>query len=134
MTNDAYEACEQIAREAAATFDGDGNEADVWVALKIADAIRAHASVSGDGWNDIESAPTLDRLFVAGWRPRSGHTQGYWWFQEDATDEKGVPIDCPSALLWRSLPPAPKRPPPQIGSGRSLADATPNTPPPPKGS
>ena len=35
------EACAQIALEAAATCDENGEEADVWVALKIADLIRA---------------------------------------------------------------------------------------------
>ncbi|MCW2276330.1 hypothetical protein M2321_003935 [Rhodoblastus acidophilus] len=53
-------------------------------------------------------APTLERVFASGWQKPSGNTVGYWWVHEDTTDERGVPMDKPSALLWQ---PIPERPP-----------------------
>lgn len=78
--------------------------------------------VEREGWQDISTAPTLERVFVAGWQPRSGTVQGYWWFYEDATDENGRPIDHPTAEKWMPLPPPP------VGSGRTLADANSKSP------
>lgn len=66
-------------------------------------AALAHAQQ----WKPIESAPSLDRIMVAGWQPSRGNTAGYWWVHEDATDDKGVPIDHPTATLWQPLPTAP---------------------------
>lgn len=55
-----------------------------------------------EGWR-TDTMPTLERVMVAGWQPRSGTTRGYWWYGEDATDEKGMPIDHPNATLWIRL-------------------------------
>jgi hypothetical protein len=56
----------------------------------------------------MDSAPTLERVLVAGWQDRNGRTVGYWWYYEDVTDEAGIPEEHPNALLWRRLPAAPK--------------------------
>lgn len=79
------------------------------------DAIRsllARLEAAEGGWLPIETAPTLERVFVAGWQRPSGTCAGYWWFEEDVTDDKGVPMGKPDARLWRRLPPAPTLPPP----------------------
>lgn len=75
-------------------------------------ALLARLDKAESGWQDISTAPTLDRVFVAGWQRRSGTCAGYWWFEEDVTDERGVPMGKPDATLWRPLPPAPNLPPP----------------------
>jgi len=62
-------------------------------------------------WQPIETAPPLERIFAAGWQPQSGRVAGYWWVHEDYTDEKGVPMEYPTALKWQHLPAAPKSPP-----------------------
>lgn len=66
-------------------------------------------------WQDISSAPTLERVIVAGWRPRQGTTSGYWWFHEDCTDNNGAPMDHPNAThfvvlqsVLPTFPPAPQ--------------------------
>ncbi|MGB3844284.1 MAG: hypothetical protein WA940_00305 [Sphingopyxis sp.] len=45
-------------------------------------------------------APTLERIIVCGWQEVQGRVAGYWWYQEDAADERGYPIDHPGALYW----------------------------------
>lgn len=75
---------------------------------------RGHAYVPEQRWRDIKTAPTLDRVFVSGWQKRSGNTAGYWWVHEDCTDDNGVPMDHPDALLWRPLPERPNLPPPPV--------------------
>ena len=62
-------------------------------------------------WKHISTAPTLDRILVAGWQKPSGNVAGYWWYYEDMTDENGVPIDCPTALRWRPWSAAPTEAP-----------------------
>ena len=62
-------------------------------------------------WQPIETAPTLDRVLVAGWQKPSGGVAGYWWYYEDMTDERGVPMDNPSALRWQPWPAPPVEPP-----------------------
>ena len=62
-------------------------------------------------WKSIQTAPTLDRVFVAGWQEHNGVCQAYWWYEEDVTDENGVPMTHPNALLWQPLPDPPKKPP-----------------------
>ena len=54
-------------------------------------------------WQPIGNAPDLERVIVAGWQPRRGSTAGYWWYHEDATDDKGIPIDHPEATLFVRL-------------------------------
>jgi hypothetical protein len=63
------------------------------------------------GWQPIETAPTLDRVLVAGWQRRQGTTRGYWYYGEDTTDEAGKPMEHLNALLWRPWPAAPTTPP-----------------------
>lgn len=65
-----------------------------------------------DNWMDIRSAPSLERVIVCGWQPPHGSTIGYWWYHEDETDENGVPIDHPTALLWQRFPAVPDWTPP----------------------
>lgn len=78
--------------------------------------VRAYLAATPTEWQDIESAPTLDRVFVAGWQPRHGNTEGYWWLYEDMTDENGKPIDHPNATMWRKLPAPPAS---RNGEGRT---------------
>lgn len=59
-------------------------------------------------WRPIESAPKLERIFVAGWQPPHLTTRGYWHYGEDVTDENGVPMDHPQARLWMPLPALPQ--------------------------
>jgi hypothetical protein len=47
----------------------------------------------------IASAPDLERVFVAGWQPRSGTVAGYWWWHEDVTSD-GVALDHEHATHW----------------------------------
>lgn len=56
-------------------------------------------------------APDLERVIVAGVQPKSGGTVAYWWIHEDMTDEKGVPIDHPTAIRWCYLPDRPSENP-----------------------
>lgn len=58
-------------------------------------------------WQDIETAPSLERIIVAGWQPASGNVRAYWWWYEDVTDEHGRPIDWPHALMWHKPIPVP---------------------------
>lgn len=62
-------------------------------------------------WQDMNTAPTLERVFVAGWQRRYGSVSGYWWLYEDCTDQNGVPMEHPDALKWQPLPPPPASPP-----------------------
>jgi hypothetical protein len=59
-------------------------------------------------WQPINTAPTLDRVYVAGWQKQIGRCAAYWWHGEDTTDERGIPMEHPSALLWQPLPDPPK--------------------------
>ena len=68
-----------------------------------------------DGWREIDSdlPPTLERVIVSGWQPRSpSGTAGYWWVHEDHTDEYGRPMCHPGATLWQPMPQFPRRPGP----------------------
>ena len=60
-----------------------------------------------NGWRPIESALTLDRIFAAGWQKKSNGCVGYWWVEEDVTDENGVPMDHPDAKFWQPIPKPP---------------------------
>jgi len=69
-----------------------------------------------DGWREIDDdmPPTLERVIVSGWRPRSpSGTAGYWWVHEDHTDEFGRPMCHPGATLWQPMPQTPRRPEPK---------------------
>ncbi len=97
-------------------------ETDPYIAEPRALCIKLAAALSAlgekdDGWLPIESAPTLDRVIVAGWQPRNRNIIGYWWYHEDVTDEHGKPMDYPSALLWRPFPAVPSAPPAAIRAG-----------------
>jgi len=65
-------------------------------------------------WQPIETAPSLERIIVAGWQPEHGAIKGYWWWYEDHTNEHGKPIDFPSALKWHKPIPVPSESPDQI--------------------
>lgn len=65
-----------------------------------------------DQWQDISTAPDLERVMVAGWQEPSGSVAGYWWWHEDACQD-GVALDHPSATHWCNVrlpafPAAPK--------------------------
>ena len=62
-------------------------------------------------WKPIQTAPTLERVFVAGWEEQKGSCAAYWWREEDVTDDRGIPIGHPNALLWQPIPDPPKSPP-----------------------
>lgn len=71
------------------------------------------ASTSTVGqWQPIETAPDLDRVWVAGWQKPSRGCAGYWWYHEDVTSD-GAAIEHPEATLWCEIvipafPPAPE--------------------------
>lgn len=81
--------------------DIDDETAVVTVAGLIGD-IAATLPANGAGWREMP-APDLKRVVVAGWQKQSGTTRGYWWYYEDVTDDRGVPMDHPEASLWLSL-------------------------------
>lgn len=60
-------------------------------------------------WRPMESAPDLDRVFVAGIQPADRGTAAYWYVGEDFTDENRKPMDHPNARLWMPLPPPPAK-------------------------
>jgi hypothetical protein len=72
-------------------------------------SLAARTSPIG-GWEPIATVPSLDRVLVAGWQPRSGTTQGYWWKYEDYTDESGKPMEHPNATMWMAWPASPAQP------------------------
>ena len=51
------------------------------------------------GWQDISTAPELDRVLVAGWQKRSGTVAGYWWWSDDVIIN-GRAVRHTSATLW----------------------------------
>lgn len=64
------------------------------------------------GWQPIETAPDMDRVWVCGYQPRRGSCAGYWWYHEDVTAD-GKPFDHPDASHWCAIvlpkfPPAPE--------------------------
>jgi hypothetical protein len=63
------------------------------------------------GWRPIDTAPDLDRVWVAGWQAHHGNVSGYWWWHEDVCSD-GKAIEHPDALLWFPimLPAFPARP------------------------
>jgi hypothetical protein len=67
-----------------------------------------------DDWRPIATAVPLDRIIVAGWQEQRGKVAAYWWLHEDFTDDKGVPMDHPDALLWQPFPERPTSPPTQL--------------------
>lgn len=73
-------------------------------------ARAAITAYQAEAWQDISTAPTLERVFVAGWQPRHGNVAGYWWFYEDTTDENGRPMGHPTATKWQPLPNPPASP------------------------
>jgi hypothetical protein len=62
-------------------------------------------------WKSIDTAPTLERILVAGWQEMKGPVQSYWWYYEDHTDENGKPMEWPDALMWQKWPKPPQLPP-----------------------
>ena len=58
-------------------------------------------------WKPIRIAPIFERVLVAGWQKKTPTVAGYWWWYEDMTDGKGVPIEHPTALLWMPEPELP---------------------------
>jgi hypothetical protein len=81
-----------------------------WLADREVIAKRVYLAMKAvePGWEDIETAESLDRIMVAGWQRPSGNVAGYWWIHEDCTDENGVPITHSLATKWRPLPPLPE--------------------------
>src|SRR5690606_27178297 len=61
-------------------------------------------------WQDISTAPELERVIVSGWQKPTRTCAGYWWVHEDVIMD-GKPCDHPSALLWQPLPKRPTLPP-----------------------
>lgn len=54
-------------------------------------------------WLPIETAPELERVWVAGIQPRSRNgTKAYWWWHED-TVYNGVAVECPHATHWAKI-------------------------------
>jgi len=70
--------------------------------------------ISGEGWQDISTAPDLDRVMVCGWNPPHKRVAGYWWWHEDSVYE-GRAIDHPTALYWCRVN-LPAFPPPPVPS------------------
>ena len=69
---------------------------------RIEDALALNDAQRADGWQDIADAPELERVRVAGWQPRSGTCQGYWWHHEDVICD-GKAVDHPEATLWMPI-------------------------------
>lgn len=57
-------------------------------------------------WQDISTAPELDRVIVAGWQKPTQRVAGYWWMHEDVIIN-GKPDAHPDALLWHPFPDRP---------------------------
>ncbi|NHK29151.1 hypothetical protein FF098_014620 [Parvularcula flava] len=56
-----------------------------------------------DGWQPIEDIAPHHRCIVAGWQePRNG-VAGYWWWDEDDSDEYGKPVTHPDATLFMTI-------------------------------
>ncbi len=91
-------------------------EWQVALAAALASRPAAPGERVADGWRTMGSIGSFDRVFVAGWQKPSRSTSGYWWMHEDCTDEHGVPMDHPEALLWRPIPDRPKRSPEGLSS------------------
>lgn len=54
-------------------------------------------------WQPIETAPDLERVWVAGVQPRSkSGCRAYWWWHEDAVHE-GRACDHPEATHWAKI-------------------------------
>lgn len=62
-------------------------------------------------WQPIETAPDFERVWVAGWQPKTDNVIGYWWRHDDVCEE-GVAIEHPSATHWcrHNTPPYPPNP------------------------
>lgn len=73
----------------------------VGVSRQALDEVLAYVT-RADGWQDIADAPELERVRVAGWQPRSGTCQGYWWHHEDVICD-GKAVDHPEATLWMPI-------------------------------
>ncbi|QRG06139.1 hypothetical protein EZH22_24645 [Xanthobacter dioxanivorans] len=58
------------------------------------------------GWSPLPGPP-MERVMVAGWRPKTHRVAGYWWLYEDATDAHGHPMEHPTATMWRRFPAPP---------------------------
>ncbi len=115
---------EEVAREGnRIRVERDDIEAEIAELLERPDGVF----VPYDGWQDISTAPDLERVFVAGWQKPRGTVAAYWWLHEDHTDERGVPTEHPDALKWCPLPP----PPPGSGECRTSRAARVDWPPPP---
>lgn len=56
-------------------------------------------------------APSLERIMVCGWQERHRTTAGYWWYEEDVSDDRGLPMGAPRAQFWThiALPKFPER-------------------------
>ena len=73
--------------------------------LARAEAAEARVAVleADRTWQPIETAPALERVVVAGLQPKSKGCAAYWWYHEDHTDNAGIPIEHPQAVMWISL-------------------------------
>ena len=65
-------------------------------------AISAMPPREVTGWQPIETAPDMERLWVCGWQPKIGRVMGYWWYHEDVCDA-GVAIEHPNARYWSPI-------------------------------
>ncbi|HQT65951.1 MAG TPA: hypothetical protein PLO16_15740 [Acidocella sp.] len=73
--------------------------------------VTAYLAAANGGWQPIESAPELDRIWVCGWQKPSGSVIGYWWWHEDVCVNSRA-LEHPEATHWAVIvlpdfPPAP---------------------------
>lgn len=59
-------------------------------------------------WQPIETAPPNTRIIASGYQPPTGTVAGYWWTEEDWTDDAGKPMLHPSAARWHPWPTPPE--------------------------
>lgn len=105
-----------------AAWENDGEREIRFEQARAAIEAMEFATKDINKWHDIETAPTLERIIVAGWQKDSGNVGAYWWWYEDYTDEHGKPMDWPSALMWRKPPEVPQSPPNLIPPQKDRAD------------
>ena len=73
--------------------------------LALAEAIAAYEKAL---WQPIETAPAFTRMIVSGYQRQTGTVAGYWWTEQEETDDHGRPVHHPDATLWRPWPTPPE--------------------------
>lgn len=97
---DIIEAIQRMFERGRATLDKDGY------------LVAIPPAMGGAGWRPIETAPDLDRIWVAGWQAAHGGTRGYWWYHEGSAKNGKSLEPYAGASLWAplNLPPLPPTP------------------------